>query len=555
MVRNSFPVLVVGAGPTGLALATELRRNGVPCRVIDQASERPVHQARAVAMWPGALDVLARQGTADAVIDAGLRMSAARYWSGGRNVATVRLPQRPDGMPTLLGITQPAIEEVMVKRLHELGVAVEWRTRLETLTDHGDRVEVRLAGPDGAVEEMTASWVVGCDGAHSTVRELCGIEFGGLTYSAGYMLGDGEIDSRVPPGEAHYHLHPDGVIVLVTLPGGLLRVFADATTVGSLDTAPTREELQELADRRMPYRLTIHDLRWSTRFLVHMRQAARYRSGRCLLAGDAAHVHSPAGGQGLNTGIQDAANLAWKLSLIMKGAAADPERLLDSYEAERSPVAAEVLKATNLQTRLWNVRAGIGRAVRDTVLTALDRAGVLQRRIVPSLTQEDLDYRRSPAVGQRGGRRAVGPRGLPDTDLLPVGEGPHLSLRSLLADHRHVLFVLAGASGADAAKVEAVRQAVAPLGDLVKTYVLLEQDKPGADGEWAGPDAYLLPTGYAPAGALRGCRLVLVRPDGYVADASADLDVTALTGMPTAPEDTAPGDTTPAAQPGSPRRG
>ncbi|GLW11229.1 oxygenase [Microtetraspora sp. NBRC 13810] len=529
-------MLVVGAGPTGLALATELRRQGVACRIIDLARERPANQARAVALWPGALDVLARHGIAAEVIDAGLRMSAARYWSGGRNVATVRLAEMPNGMPTMLGITQPAVEEIQVKRLHDLGVDVEWQTRLDTLSDLGDRVEVRLTGPDGTTEELAASWVVGCDGAHSRVRELTGIPFGGQTYTQSFVLGDGDVDSPVPPGEAHYHLHPKGVLVLVTLPGDGLRVFADGTGVGSPDTAPTLEELQRLADERAPYKVTIRDLRWSTRFLVHMRQAARYRSGRCLLAGDAAHVHSPAGGQGLNTGIQDAANVGWKLALIHDGA--DADALLAAYEAERSPVAASVLRGAHQQTRLWTVRSPIGRVLRDTLLGTLDRAGVMERRIVPTLTQDDLDYRRSPAVGARGGRRALGPRGLADTDLVPVGEGPQVRLSALLADPRHVLVVLAdadGANGADAVRVRNVLTAVAPLADRLRPLVLLSATEPDADGEWAGPDAYLLPPGYAPAGALNGSRLVLVRPDGYVADASATLDLTTLTGMPKPP--------------------
>ncbi|MFC5829644.1 FAD-dependent monooxygenase [Nonomuraea insulae] len=508
-----LPVLVVGAGPTGLALATELRRQGITCRIIDRSLDRPAHQARAVAMWPGALDVLARHGTAADVIDAGVRMTAARYWSGARNVATVRLGDWRNGGPTMLGITQPAVESVMIAKLRELGVAVEWRTELVGLTDHGDRVDVRLDGP-GGLEELSVAWVVGCDGAHSSVRELSGIPFAGRTYTQSFILGDGAVSGPVPSGEAHYHLHPDGVLVLVSLPGGELRVFADATTAGALDTAPGVEDLQRLADERAPYRLEIKDLRWSTRFPVHMRQAAAYRSGRCLLAGDAAHVHSPAGGQGLNTGIQDAANLGWKLALILNGHG-DAEQLLDSYEAERSPVAAQVLRAAHQQTRLWTVRSPVARFLRDTLLGLLGSAGLLERRFVPALTQDDLDYSKSPVVGSRGGRRAIGARGLPDVTVTPLRGGDPVLLSSLLADPRHTLLVMPGMDPLT------LLPDLEPLSDRVVPRVLVS--KGSAYGE-----PYRVPGGFAAQGPLRGAKLILVRPDGYVADAVTDGDVARL---------------------------
>ncbi|GAA2870623.1 FAD-dependent monooxygenase [Nonomuraea rubra] len=512
--KISLPVLVVGAGPTGLALATELRRQGITCRIIDRSLDRPAHQARAVAMWPGALDVLARHGTADGVIAAGLRMGAARYWSGSRNVATVRLGDWHNGGPTMLGITQPAVEAVMAARLRELGVAVEWRTELVGLTGHGDHVGVRLDGP-GGLEELTAAYVVGCDGAHSTVRELSGIPFAGTTYTQSFILGDGHVSSAVPRGEAHYHLHPDGVLVLVSLPGGGLRVFADAGRAGRLDSAPSAEELQRLATERAPYPVQIKDLTWSTRFPVHMRQAAAYRAGRCLLAGDAAHVHSPAGGQGLNTGIQDAANLGWKLALVLNGHG-DADRLLDSYQAERSPVAAQVLRGAHQQTRLWTVRSPIGRLLRDGLLGLLGSTGALERRFIPNLAQDDLDYRKSPVVGPRGGRRAIGARGLPDVTVTPLrGDGAPVRLGELLADPRHTLLVM---PGVDPLKV---LPGLEPMADRVVARVLVS--KGSAYGE-----PYRVPGGFAGQGPLRGAKLVLVRPDGYVADATTGEDVAAL---------------------------
>jgi 2-polyprenyl-6-methoxyphenol hydroxylase-like FAD-dependent oxidoreductase len=520
MNTATVPVLVVGAGPTGLALACELRRQGVECRILDAAEHRPAHQARALTMWDGALDVLARHGIAEQVKARGMPMTAACYWSGGRNIATVRL-NRPGGVVSPLIITQPSVEEVMVDRLGELGLAVEWRTRLAQLTDRGSHVEVRLVGPDGP-EELTASWVVGCDGAHSTVRELSGIEFGGSTYQRSFVLGDGTIDHPIEPGEAHYHLHPDGVLVLVPLPDGQLRVFADASAVGDQETAPTREDLQRLADERAPYPLKVGELQWSTRFLVHLRHAAGYRSGRCLVAGDAAHVHSPAGGQGINTGIQDAANLAWKLALVERGCESS-ERLLDSYQAERQPVAADVMRASHRQTKLWTVRSPLRRRFRDGLLGGLARSGVLERKLVPPMAQYDLDYRRSPITGPRGGRRALR-RGLPEAELVAVAGERRVALAELLQAPEHVLLVFVGAGARE--QVQAVLVAVAPLAGRLTPYVLLGQD---ADASVApAAVAYRLPAGYAPQAELAGSRLVLVRPDGYVAAATETYQVEEL---------------------------
>ncbi|KOX12546.1 hypothetical protein ADL05_21250 [Nocardiopsis sp. NRRL B-16309] len=509
-------MLVVGAGPTGLALACELLRQGVDCRVIDKAPDRPSDQARALTMWDGALDVLERHGIAQEVVSRGTPMTAARYWSRGRNFANVRFGEYGRGAASPLIITQPAVEEVMRDRLKELGGHVEWRTRLRDLRDHGTHVEAVLEGPDGS-EHVTTSWLVGCDGNRSTVREQAGITFGGSTYGRSFVLGDGDIDHDVTPGEAHYVLHTDGVLVIVPLPGGKLRVFADATTVGDPDTAPTAAEIQRLADARSPFPLVVRDLQWSTRFEVHLRQATSYRSGRCLVAGDAAHVHSPAGGQGLNTGIQDAANLAWKLALVLEGRAG-AETFLDSYQAEREPVAAGVMRSSHQQTRLWTMRSPVTRALRDALMGRAARSGLLERRMVPAMAQLDLDYTASPAVGEGGGRRAL-QHDLPDADLVPVAGGPRVRLGRLLADPRHTLVVL---PGADAAGARAAVEAAAPLADRVQTLVLLTPEAAAA-GSPAG--TYLLPRGHAGTGArAAGRRLVLVRPDGYVAGTSTTLD-------------------------------
>lgn len=521
-------VLVVGAGPTGLTLATELRRHGVSCRIIDRAANRPADQARALTMWDGALDVLARQGTAEAVRARGIPMTAAKYFSGGKVVAHVPFGPAAANSASPVIITQPSVESAMIENLRALGVSVHWQTALTGLTDNTDSVETTLTGPDG-VETLSARWVVGCDGTHSAVRTLAGIDFQGSTYEQRYTLGDGDITAPVPPGEAHYHLHPDGVLVVVPLPDGQVRVFADATQLGAEDTAPSTADLQKLVDVRAPYPIKVRELTWSTRFLVHMRHAERFRSGRCLLAGDAAHVHSPAGGQGLNTGIQDAANLGWKLAAVLHGGV-DSAILLDSYAAERVPIAQQVITAADRQTRLWTVRSGRGRWARDLLLSTLSRTGLLEKRLVPALAQFELDYRESPIVGSGGGRRGLG-RAVPNVEVTGP-DGAVVALRSLLDAPGHTLLVVLGAqpSAADVRLLRQIPARIAAYRIAIQVLVLAA----GETGlEQVLPEVYHVPPGFALRAELAGCALVLIRPDGYVADATSSLDVDALlTGLP-----------------------
>ncbi|NKY25096.1 FAD-dependent monooxygenase [Nocardia gamkensis] len=524
-MKPNLDVLVVGAGPTGLAAATELRRQGLHCRIIDQASDRPMNQARAVTLWDGAMDVLRRQGTADRVRAEGLPLEVIRYWSGKSSIASFHLSGNPAAKASPIVITQPAVESAMADRLGGLGVDIEWKTRLASLEDHGDGVGVTMETPSG-IERLEARWVVGCDGMHSSVREMAGIAFEGAPYPQSFILGDGLIDAPIPPGEAHYHLHPAGVLVTLPLPNGNVRVFADATAMSASDAPFSVEELQDLVNERAPYRLEIHELLWSTRFRIHMQQAASYRSGRCVIAGDAAHVHSPAGGQGLNTGIQDAANLAWKIGLAV-GGHGHPDELLSSYEAERKPVAARVMQASHQQTKLWTVQSGLGRSIRNLLLGGMSRTGLMERKIVPSMAQFDLDYRHSPTVGNRGGRRAIG-HGFVDAKVTSKA-GSIVWLSDLLKGPRHTLLVFTGPAGIDsevlgllnrAAEAEAVDICVFSASDQARSPAVEADGLPDLDRY-----SYVLPKDFVLSGGLKDCKLVLVRPDGYVADAADSYDV------------------------------
>ncbi|MFF8832814.1 FAD-dependent monooxygenase [Streptomyces sp. NPDC015131] len=548
-------VLIAGAGPTGLTLACTLLQRGVACRVVDRRTG-PASEPKALILWSGALEVLRRVGAADSLVKRSLPLSGASYWSNGRRTGRVRFGALADtAFPRPLCVPQSVTESVLYARLLELGGAVEWNTRLTGvrtggagaagagvaagLVPHGPAepgadglgAGGRGAGGTGAgaAREVSARWLVGADGAHSTVREAAGIAFLGSTYARDFLLGDGDIAGDLPRSEAQYHLTPEGVMVVVPLPGGGHRIFFDRDATDG--TGPlTDEDLQALLTARGPRGWQVRSTWWRSTFRVHTKVAEAFRAGPVFLAGDAAHCHSPAGGQGLNTGVQDAFDLGWKLAAVAHGA--DPA-LLDSYEAERRPAALRALRNSDRQTRLWLLREGPKRAVRDTVLKAASATGALDRTIVPQLAQLDPGLAGSPAVpgglGTGGGRNtARRPRGLRPGGRLPDAAWRALSgtaagsLHALLSAGRHtVLVVRGGAHPADAERAagEAARLVgrctVREGADVV---LVLAGGEPGDTGAGPAPYARVVDTGGSLTGlAGREPLVVYVRPDGAVA--------------------------------------
>lgn len=358
-------MLVVGAGPVGLTMAAELARHGVRSRVIDRLAT-PSSYCRAIGVTPRTLEVWDDMGIARPMIDAGLWLSGMRSLVSDSPPQDIRLDltDLPYGH---LGIPQYETERILGQHLTSLGIKVERPVELISLRQCADSIDVQLNLPDGRTQNATFRYVVGCDGAHSVVRKSLGIAFEGDRFPVQFMLGDVLMDLGLPRGMSLRAVHPveDGppdFFVAIPLPERnryRVSMLAPEQPSGDLDLsnghglqaerpAPGIAALQEVANRLLPEKPQLSDLRWSSLFLISMRLASRYRVGNAFIAGDAAHIHPPTGGQGMNTGIQDAYNLAWKLALVLKGAAAPA--LLDSYEAERRPVGADVVSRTRAQS-------------------------------------------------------------------------------------------------------------------------------------------------------------------------------------------------------------
>lgn len=351
-------ILVVGAGPVGLTIAAELTRHGVRCRIVDRLPT-PSRYCRAIGVTPRTLEVWDDMGIVHEAIGAGLWLTGARAIVNGAPPKDV-MTDLSDLPYATLGLPQYETERILAGHLRRFGIEIERPVTLASLSQTGDAVEVTLDHADGTSEEAAFRYVIGCDGAHSFVRKAAGISFEGDRFPMSFMLGDIHADWDLPRGMAMWAIHPredaaPDLFIAIPLPEQnryRVSMVAPDSASGPADggtdhgiqserEGPPLSALQEVADRLLPAKVTLSDLRWSSIFRISMRLAQHYRAGNVFIAGDAAHIHPPTGGQGMNTGIQDAYNLAWKLALVLQGKA--DAFLLDSYEAERRPIGADVV--------------------------------------------------------------------------------------------------------------------------------------------------------------------------------------------------------------------
>ncbi|MEV0546261.1 FAD-dependent monooxygenase [Nocardia salmonicida] len=435
-------VLIVGAGPVGSAAAVEVVRHGVRCRIVDAQSDPPQY-AKAVGIQPRTLELFEAMGILREVLDAGILMRGQIVYVNGTEADRMDLTLPPEIPFGFLGLPQYETERILRRHLESLGTRVERGVRLVGFTQDEDGVDAVLAGPEGE-HTVRARYLVGCDGAHSTVRKTLGLTFEGAAFEEQYMLGDVELDWSQPHGYNVRSMHQtngitDDVLVCIPLPGHhryrvSMRVPPELeidTSVGGdkiehgLGTGPgpSLADIQAVLDRLSPEPTTASHLRWSSVFRISHRIVDAYGRGRVFVAGDAAHIHPPTGAQGMNTGIQDAHNLAWKLALAVAEVAAPS--LLASYDAERRPVGEEVVGRT-----VRHARDGIGADESDPERVLLREAQLL------------IDYRDSPLVTESptGTRSPLAGSRAPDaTGLTRDGVTPPFRLFPLLAGPGHTL--------------------------------------------------------------------------------------------------------------------
>jgi 2-polyprenyl-6-methoxyphenol hydroxylase-like FAD-dependent oxidoreductase len=460
MLPTETDVVIVGAGPVGLALAGDLAAAGVGTAVLERRDHES-NLTRAFTVHARTLEQLDARGLADELIAAGTPVRRLRLFDR----VSVDLGVLPSRFPYLLSIPQYGVERVLRQRAVATGAEIHTGVEVGGLRQDGSGVDVELAGG----RTVRARYVVGADGMRSRIREGLGLPFPGITIVKSMMLADVRL-AEAPTDTLTVNAVGDCFAFLAPFGDGWYRIFAWNRYNQQPDGAPLDfEEVRDTTRRALGTDFGMHDPRWMSRFHSDERQSPRYRVGRVFLAGDAAHVHSPAGGMGMNTGIQDAANLGWKLAAAVAGRAGD--ELLDSYQAERHPVGKLVLRTSGALIRLGMIRSRLQRTARNQLGATAMRVGPIARKAAATVSGIGIGY---PAP--HGAHRLVGTRAA-DT-LLAAGDGTPDRLYEAL---RAGTFVLLGP--AEAAAV------AAPWADRVR--VVAPADP------------------HAPA--------TLVRPDGYVA--------------------------------------
>jgi 2-polyprenyl-6-methoxyphenol hydroxylase-like FAD-dependent oxidoreductase len=517
MSSGTFPgVLVVGAGPTGLCLAITLRRYGVPVRIIDRAPQ-PSGVSKALAVWSGSLEALQGLGVVEEFLAQGRRLRGLVVGDGDRKLAELAVGDGIDSpYPFPLLLPQSQTEAILKERLTALGVAIERSVELTDLAQDRDGVTATLRHADGTTESTRAAYLVGCDGARSAVRHALGIEFEGYTEPETFLLGDVRIDGGdLDPHHIYVWWHDGGTVALFPFTDHVWRMFARREDAAG-EAPPTLAELQQHADRHGPRGLRLHDPQWLSAFRVNERLAARYRSGRCFLAGDAAHIHSPAGGQGMNTGIQDAVNLGWKLASVLQGIG-DAEILLGSYEPERRPIARGVVAGAAQKLHAAFATSRLSTVIKDVAITLFGNIPAVQKRLQVELSETEIVYREGPLVAlgdppRRAGRAEVGGRAL-DASFRVPGTSQAQDLWPTLSQPRHTLLLFE-----DAGHPIDIRHATAGLTEGAGARLHVLRLGPDEDPRHEVRERYL----------LRGPGWVLVRPDQVIAARGTGADLTVL---------------------------
>ncbi|MGC2330067.1 MAG: FAD-dependent monooxygenase [Candidatus Acidiferrales bacterium] len=389
-------ILIVGAGPVGLFLANECARRGLQWRIIETRATQSVH-SKALAIFPRTLEIFDMAGVVAPFLEAANRVTSVTVTTHGRALARMHFAPEETPYPFVAMVPQDVTEKLLVEELRPRGGTVEYETTFVSADQQDDGVSV-TAEHKGERISIQTSFVVGCDGPHSAVRHALNIPFEGAAYDTPFMLADVETNDSLPADEMQLCPSEQGPLAIFPMSATRRRIVA--TVEHPEGDAPSLELTRKVLAERGPGRIEARALHWSSYFRIYHRCVAQLRVRRIFLAGDAAHIHSPFGGQGMNTGLHDAWNLAWKLDLFQRDHG--NEELLESYGAERLPVIKEVVETTDRLTKVMGTPNKFAQALRDAVIPMVSRLAPFQHAFVQRLSELGIGYRGSPIVDGAG---------------------------------------------------------------------------------------------------------------------------------------------------------
>lgn len=511
-------VLIVGAGPTGLVMAHELARYGIEFRVIDKHAS-PLELTKSAALHARTLEIFEDLGVIGRVMEEGQRVDhlflRTKYKDRVHLDFTDLENTRFDHM---VDLPQNRTEHILIDALEERGISVDREVKLLEIQQHPDHIEATLEREDGTQEVCRAEWLVGCDGAKSTVRNLVGLEFEGEDYTDPWVLCDARVEWPLPRNEMTFSSSEEGIYGVFPLPGEnrFRLAYTQNHDKQGNPVEPSLEDAQESMRRTgIEGRVLDADQFWV--FDLDHRQAKHYREGRAFLVGDAAHVHTPFGGQGMNLGISDAHNLGWKLALVASGRAG--EELLDTYESERHPVGRGVVKTTHLGATAMLMRKGAKTYLRDSAMAAGNASAAFRQRMIFTLSQLEHNYRKARSVRGKAGNLKAGDRA-PDKEFFDSFTNTYRRIFDLLQGTKHKLLLVEGGDEpavSSGSWREIADEVLKRYPDLIEVHLITPDHKapeqtPAPVKIWGDRGGDLRE--YTNLGATTA---YLIRPDGYIA--------------------------------------
>lgn len=439
-MQTSTPVLIVGAGPSGLTMALELHRYGIPFRIIDKQI-KPVPTSNALAVHPRTMEVWSDMGFISEALVLGTKLRGGHIYSGRKKLAQIDFSHLDTDYPFVLGLAQRVTEAMLIKQLKKHNIAVEMDVELTDFYQDDSGLKLTLRHSDGDEEEVQANWLIACDGGHSIIRERLKIPFEGRELEQHFVLADLVIQSdEISQDELSLFSSKQGLFAIIPFDKMYSRVLAEVSNDPELREAKTvtDAQLKRLFAERCPFKLKFSEPVWTSGFWIHERMIPNYRHHRVLFVGDAAHVHSPAGGQGMNTGIQDAYNLAWKLALLIQKKA--KFSILETYQSERHPVGEQVLHDTSLLTKFMALHNSFLRMLRNFVIGMIGKSQRFQQAFAEKLSMINIRYQDSLLVKDCM-PRALGP--VAGSRMLDVHCGEQ-RLFDLVKGSQFVLLIFSG---------------------------------------------------------------------------------------------------------------